>query len=667
MDVDVGVHESNDTKMEVEEDTSIDGKEKNRVRMAMQKTRKDAEYREKESEPIVVEVEDVPLEEDQEFRTTILSPESNLRPTGDEWIMPVVLFPEPADQLEKNRVRIRMALQNMRKDAEYRKTERATDSASKKRKWDIISQEEKDEINRKKRERAKVRRAEEKKKRAEQDQEKTPQELEEDERMADEKKRKATELARVKRAEERMKKALKPKGYINNEEDWLVKTQAFLDSEKVADVSDGKYRDENGRHYLGEMNVECGYCGALGFQAEVQGTFPNPDDPEGEKLVHFGSLCCCKGKVNGISDYNLPEDLEWLYTSDDPMAVHFRENSRTYNNGMAMSSITATKGWRSRTHNNKMESMLTSGGQLFRRVGSMLPVQGEQPKCVQTYFYGGDEATKWRILNTRRNMNRSEKRQYTTVFNKLNDILTGANNTYIKSFLGVKEYVETHLKDKIWDVKLSIHANETPSSLKHKGRLNAPSVNEIAILLPSDDVITKNHKRYVTVNYRQKGDRDELQFIPDYHRSYDPLQYPLIFPRGQDGWHCDLKHTCLQHTNFMLMDRKGIVNPILCGRSLGQQYIVDQFAKAELSRLNYIECNQKEMRAEVYSGAKDAMKSAGAAAKETFVNMMNISISATQHASKRMKAADAKTMKRATAVKAMRSMKGMKATKPEAK
>ena len=37
MDVDVGVHESNDTKMEVEEDTAIDGKEKNRVRMASRK------------------------------------------------------------------------------------------------------------------------------------------------------------------------------------------------------------------------------------------------------------------------------------------------------------------------------------------------------------------------------------------------------------------------------------------------------------------------------------------------------------------------------------------------------------------------------------------------------------------------------------------------------
>ena len=129
------------------------------------------------------------------------------------------------------------------------------------------------------------------------------------------------------------------------------------------------------------------------------------------------------------------------------------------------------------------------------------------------------------------------------------------DNKYIKSFLGVKEYVETHLKDKIWDVNLAIHANSPATTLKHKGRLNAPTVDEIAVLLPSSDVIKKKHKRYVTVNYRQKTGMNQLEFIPDYHRSYDPLQYPLIFPDGQDGWHCDLKHTCLQHVNFQLMER----------------------------------------------------------------------------------------------------------------
>ena len=117
--------------------------------------------------------------------------------------------------------------------------------------------------------------------------------------------------------------------------------------------------------------------------------------------------------------------------------------------------------------------------------------------------------------------------------------------------------------------------------------------------------------RYVTLNYRQKeGEENQLKFIPDYHRAYDPLQYPLIFPDGQDGWHCNLSHTCLQHVNFQLMERfkddktgkrkKKVVNPILRGRSLGQQYMVDQFAKSELSRLNYIEHHQKELHAKLY-------------------------------------------------------------------
>ena len=118
----------------------------------------------------------------------------------------------------------------------------------------------------------------------------------------------------------------------------------------------------------------------------------------------------------------------------------------------------------------------------------------------------------------------------------------------------------------------------------------------------------------------KKNRTNQLEFIPDYHRSYDPLQYPLIFPGGQDGWHCDMNCTCFQHVNFQLMERvkgdksaggKKVVNPILRGRSLRQQYMVDQFAKTDLSRLSYIECHQKELQAEIYSGAKDAMKSDG--------------------------------------------------------
>ena len=70
----------------------------------------------------------------------------------------------------------------------------------------------------------------------------------------------------------------------------------------------------------------------------------------------------------------------------------------------------------------------------------------------------------------------------------------------------------------------------------------------------------------------------------------------------------------IEHFNSITVEnvmKAEVVNPILYGKSLGQQYMVDQFAKVELSRLTYIENHQKELRAEFYSGAKDAMKSDG--------------------------------------------------------
>ena len=44
-------------------------------------------------------------------------------------------------------------------------------------------------------------------------------------------------------------------------------------------------------------------------------------------------------------------------------------------------------------HLIKMEAML--GGQLFKRIGPLLPLDGQCPKCIQIYFYEEHEATKW--------------------------------------------------------------------------------------------------------------------------------------------------------------------------------------------------------------------------------------------------------------------------------
>ena len=58
----------------------------------------------------------------------------------------------------------------------------------------------------------------------------------------------------------------------------------------------------------------------------------------------------------------------------------------------------------------------------------------------------------------------------------------------------------------------------------------------------------------------------------------------------------------------MMMDRDGITNPILCGKGVGSQFILDQFCKVELERLRWVELNQKTIRAELYSGLGDSVK-----------------------------------------------------------
>jgi hypothetical protein len=49
-------------------------------------------------------------------------------------------------------------------------------------------------------------------------------------------------------------------------------------------------------------------------------------------------------------------------------------------------------------------------------------------------------------------------------------------------------------------------------------------------------------------------------------------------------------------------------NPIHLANRLGEQYIVDQWAKVESQRLRYLECNQKKIRAELYSSYSDAVR-----------------------------------------------------------
>ncbi|KAI9114612.1 hypothetical protein K1719_014310 [Acacia pycnantha] len=109
--------------------------------------------------------------------------------------------------------------------------------------------------------------------------------------------------------------------------------------------------------------------------------------------------------------------------------------------------------------------------------------------------------------------------------------------------------------------------------------------------------------------------------IDELHMAYLPLQYPLLFPYGDNGFDSTNEHshaslattkkkkklTPREYLAFRLMRRKSEISVILHAKKLLQQFIVDGYAMVESDRLDYIKKHQKELRVDLYSGLSDAV------------------------------------------------------------
>ena len=80
----------------------------------------------------------------------------------------------------------------------------------------------------------------------------------------------------------------------------------------------------------------------------------------------------------------------------------------------------------------------------------------------------------------------------------------------------------------------------------------------------------------------------QLKKISELHPAYDPLQYPLLFPHGTQGYSINMpqqgggrKLTMMRFTAYHIMAREG--NNLIKGRRLYQQYLVDAYCKVETS------------------------------------------------------------------------------------
>ena len=107
--------------------------------------------------------------------------------------------------------------------------------------------------------------------------------------------------------------------------------------------------------------------------------------------------------------------------------------------------------------------------------------------------------------------------------------------------------------------------------------------------------------------------------ISELHPSYFPMQYPLLFPYGEDGYHTEIRHsdksqgvrhmvTIKEFISYRIFDRKKEAQTLLMSRKLFQQFLVDGYMMIEAQRLSWLTRNQKKLRAENYRSIEDAIR-----------------------------------------------------------
>ena len=168
------------------------------------------------------------------------------------------------------------------------------------------------------------------------------------------------------------------------------------------------------------------------------------------------------------------------------------------------------------------------------------------------------------------------------------------HNSHAKSFHMVRD----RLKEKILlDFKLKLIANRVKD-----GRIyNIPIVSEVVTLFEGDFILETR--------------RGDLQRINELHDTYLALQYPLLFPYGEDRYRHDILHKVTflgqawkrvhlkirEWFSFRLQLRPVEAQTLLHSRNLFQEFVVDDYTMVESERLAFIGMNQSKLRVDKYS------------------------------------------------------------------
>ncbi|KAL3038294.1 hypothetical protein AAZX31_01G123700 [Glycine max] len=330
----------------------------------------------------------------------------------------------------------------------------------------------------------------------------------------------------------------------------------------------------NGGTYIdtGDPVWECPHCKAMMWYDERINKDKQTNKPR-------FSLCCSDGKIQlPLLHEPLHPLNHLLLNNQDPKDKNFQQYIRIYNLMFVFTSpgIKFDKSY----NTGKGPPTFRIHGQTHHLIGSLLPMPNNPPKFAQLYIYDTDNE----IIN-RLSQNPMHDMLDEQIIIAIKDMLDHHNH-YAQRFRMARDKLHSAA---VPDLKMKLI-----SQRQTDGRLyNLPTTTEVSALIVGDE--HSADKRDIIIE-KQSG---LLKRIHELHPAYLPLQYPLLYPKGEDGYRLNIPHK--DHANIHAAKRK-------------QQWIVDEYCMIESQKLNYVRQHQQQLRVDKYinlTGSNDHPETLG--------------------------------------------------------
>ncbi|VVA13213.1 PREDICTED: DNA helicase PIF1 [Prunus dulcis] len=154
-------------------------------------------------------------------------------------------------------------------------------------------------------------------------------------------------------------------------------------------------------------------------------------------------------------------------------------------------------------------------------------------------------------------------------------------NELVKLFRTIRDSFE---KDSLPPQKITLLGRQSNDGKQYE----QPTCDEIGGLIVGDIGLFDSN-RDIIIEFKS----GELKRVTKLHPKYMSLQYPLLFPFGEDGYTPDLKYHCTNYGSkrkrismrafiaYQIQERAFQFDTLLKGGRLFQQFLVDAYATLE--------------------------------------------------------------------------------------